>query len=70
MFFNFLSESTLLRELSFDEKKLRFEENVIFLTKFLGVLYGGRYRHKTNNRWKNVYKVNKKHPNLINIMST
>ena len=38
MFFNFLSESTLLRELSFDEKKLRFEENVIFLTKFLGVL--------------------------------
>ena len=40
MFFNFLSESTLLRELSFDEKKLRFEENVIFLTKFLGVLYG------------------------------
>ena len=37
MFFNFLSESTLLRELSFDEKKLRLEENVIFLTKFLGV---------------------------------
>ena len=33
-------------------------------------MYGGRYRHKTNNRWQNVYKLNKKHPNLINIMST
>ena len=32
--------------------------------------YGGRYRHKTNNRWQNVCKLNKKHPNLINIMST
>ena len=27
--------------------------------------YGGRYGHKTNNRWKNVHKLNKQHANLI-----